>query len=398
MHLRPVTKITFEQRPSDAFPNRTKKFVFGFATDYEASDSWTDLTNKAKITVPKNTYVRDENGKRVGLGNLNGGGFSLKDPLFMRGDHVTIEDGYKYRNKKGNEVQEVNTIFRGFISNVGAKKPIELECEDNMWLLKQTAAPNKVFPASKYTLEGILKELISQVNTQWGTPFTVNALTKTSFGDFRTQNETVAEVLARIRKDYHFESYFRGDELRSGSIVYIEAEAALQNFSFQQNIIEDELEYKRKDDILLSATAYSVNRFQTTSLTKTGHKKTKTERLTVWVAFRNGKLISEVKKSGEKKDFPVTERGESRTLYFWNVQTADELIKLAADELAKYYYTGLKGKFTTFGLPFVRQGDNAKITDSVLPERNGTYKIKSVDYKGGVSGLRQIINLDFKIS
>jgi hypothetical protein len=43
MHLRPVTKITFEQRPSDAFPNRTKKFVFGFATDYEASDSWTDL-------------------------------------------------------------------------------------------------------------------------------------------------------------------------------------------------------------------------------------------------------------------------------------------------------------------------------------------------------------------
>jgi hypothetical protein len=389
--LRCVTNITFTQVPTEAFPKRNKVLHFDFVSTFQSCDSWKELTNKAKIIVPKNVYVRDENNRLVGLGNLNGGGFSPKDPLFLRGDRVTIEAGYKYRNLKGNEVQETNTLFKGFITNVGAKKPIELECEDNMWKLKQIAAPNKVWPAKQYSLEGILKELIK------GTGFTVNTLTNTSFGDFRTQNETVAEVLARLRKDFHFESYFRGDELRCGSIVYIENEAITQTFAFQQNIISDDLEYKRKDDLQLSATAYSVNKFEIEQKTKDGKKKTKTERLAVWVAYRNGKLISEVKAPGDKKDFPVTERGEARTFYFWNVKSSQQLIQLASDELKKYYYTGLKGKFTTFGIPFVRQGDNARIIDREIPERNGTYKIKSVEYTGGTGGLRQVIELDYKI-
>jgi hypothetical protein len=287
-------------------------------------------------------------------------------------------------------VLEKNTLYRGFIATVNARIPIELSLEDNMWKLKQLAAPNKVFPAKSYNLEKILDELLK------GTGFKVNVLTNTSFGDFRTQNETVAEVLARIRKDYHFNSYFRGDELRCGSLVYIEDEAVTNTFSFQQNIIEDDLEYMRKDDIQLSATAYSINRFEKGGLTKNGHKKTGSERLTVWVAYRNGKLISEVKKKDQ--EFPVTERGESRTLYFWNVKDAKDLIDLAANELKKYYYTGLKGKFTTFGLPYVKQGDNVKLLDRILPERNGTYKVKSVEYSGGTGGLRQVIELDFKIS
>jgi hypothetical protein len=223
MHLRPVTYITFTQVPSASFPNRKKTLLFDFVTEFEADDTWHNLTNKGKITVPKNVFVRDENGKWIGLGALNTGGFSARDPLFLRGDKVVIQAGYKYRNSKENEVQEVNTLFTGFISNVNAKLPIELDVEDNMWKLKQLPAPNKTFPAKTYTLEKILQELLK------GTEFTVNTLTDTSFGDFRTENETVAEVLARIRKDYHFEAYFRGNELRCGSLVYIEAEATRAN-------------------------------------------------------------------------------------------------------------------------------------------------------------------------
>lgn len=392
--FRCVTNITITQTPTDSFPARNKKLSFDFATSFEASDGWNDLTNKGKLVIPKNIYVRDENGKLLGLGDINKniGGFSSSAPLFLRGDQITIEAGYKYRNTKGNEVQETNQIFKGFIATVGAKKPIELDLEDNMWKLKQIAAPNKVFPASKYSLEGILKELLH------GTGFKVNTLTNTSFGDFKTENETVAEVLARLKKDYHFESYFRGDELRCGAIVYIESEAVTENFAFQQNIIEDELEYKRIDDIQLSATAYSINKFELGGVTKTGRKRTKSERLSVWVSYQNGKLISQAKTPDQKEEFPVTDRGETRTLYFWNVKNTSDLIQLAANELKKYYYTGLKGKFTTLGLPFVRQGDNANIADPVLPERSGTYKIKEVNYKGGVDGLRQEIQLDYKIS
>ena len=73
------------------------------------------------------------------------------------------------------------------------------------------------------------------------------------------------------------------------------------------------------------------------------------------------------------------------------------MVALATIELKKYYYTGFRGHFTTLGIPFVKMGDNAVIVDSVLPERNGTYKIKSVEYTGGVEGLRQKIELDYKI-
>jgi hypothetical protein len=44
------------------------------------------------------------------------------------------------------------------------------------------------------------------------------------------------------------------------------------------------------------------------------------------------------------------------------------------------------------------QGDNVTLVDNILPERNGTYKLKAVKYTGGMSGLRQEISLDSKIS
>jgi hypothetical protein len=394
MLLRCVFNITFTQQPTEAFPSRKKKLIFNFVNKFEATDSWQDLTNTAKITLPKNIYVRDESGRLISLAgtNMNIGGF-IDAPLFLRGDKVTIESGYRFFDLQGNDKLQTSIFFEGYISKVSSKKPFVVECEDNMWKLKQITAPNKTYKATD-TLEDILRDLLK------GTGFTVNALTKTTFGAFRTQNETVCEVLARLKKDYHFESYFRGNELRSGALVYVEQDAlddGLKKFEFQKNIIDDKLEYRRKDDITLSAVAYSINKKELTTTTKDGHTKTKHERLEVLVTTRAGKFVSSVKPQGQKADFAPSTAGERRTLYFWDVKDSATLIKLATQELQKYYYTGLKGKFTTFGLPFVRQGDNVEITDPLLPERNGRYKVKAVEYSGGTEGLRQEIELDFKI-
>lgn len=389
-----LTYITIVQLPTEDFPDRNKTLFFDFVNEFTASDTWDSLTNKASLIFPKNIYVRDENNVLLSLGgtNKNIGGFSPNTPIFLRGDKVTIEAGYRYIDNTGAEKSDTSVMFQGFISKVTSKKPIQLECEDNMWKLKQIQAPNKVFSAKSYTLESMIRELLA------GTGYTVNSLTDTSIGDFRTQNETVAEVLARLRKDFHFESYFRGNELRTGSLVYIESEAVTNTFAFQKNIISDELDYQRKDDVALSAIAYSINKFELGGETKTGHKKTKKERLSVLVYFQNGKFQQFIKPAGQKADFPPNTGGERRTLYFWNVKSTSELVDLAHAELQKYYYTGFKGKFTTFGIPFVREGDNVIIQDPLLPERNGTYKVKALEYKGGYNtGIRQIITLDYKI-
>lgn len=392
-----VTNITLTQQPTDDFPNRKSTLNYDFVSEYESSDSWADLTNKAKITLPKSVYVRDGAGQLVSLSgpNINIGGFSTNVPLFLKGDKVTIEGGYKYFDIQGNEKRTTSILFTGYISQVTSRKPIVLECEDNMWKLKQIIAPNKVYPATA-TLEDILKDLLA------GTDFTVNALTQTTFGSFRTQNETVCEVLARLRKDYHFESYFRGNELRSGAIVYLESDALSSGkkiFKFQQNIISDELEYRRKDDIRLSAIAYSVNKTELETTTKAGKRKTKCVRLEVLVTQQGNDFVGKVRPPGQKAEFAPNTAGERRTLYFWNVSSSAELIQLATNELKKYFYTGFKGKFTTFGIPYVRQGDNVDILDDVLPERNGRYKVKAVQYQGGFSvGMRQTIELDYLIT
>jgi hypothetical protein len=109
-------------------------------------------------------------------------------------------------------------------------------------------------------------------------------------------------------------------------------------------------------------------------------------------------VFSVGKPPGGDANYAANVSGERRTLHFWNVPTTDKLIELATAELKKYYYTGLKGKFLTFGMPLVRQGDNVDILNPVLPEVNGRYKVKGVRYTGGINGLKQEIELDYLIT
>lgn len=395
---RVVTKITFTQVPNADFPGRKRTLIYNFVNEFEAEDAWQQMTNTCRITIPKNVYVRDTTGKLISLAGttVNIGGFGQNEPLFLKGDAVVLEAGYRFYDKAGNEKLLTSIMFTGYIRTVGSKKPIVLDCEDNMYLLKQIVAPNKTYSATT-SMETILKELMA------GTGFTVNVLTNTTLGEFSTHNETIAEVLGRLQKDYHFYPNFRGNELRIGSAVYLEQDAVDSGkkvFRFQRNIISDDLVYSRTDDLELSAVVYSINKIELAGVTsRSGKKRTKHKRLEALVTIRNGRTTSYVRQNNSlQADFAPNVNGERRTLYFWNVQTTDKLIELAENELKKYYYRGLKGNFVTFGIPFIRQGDNVDIMDDVLPERNGRYKVKGVKYTGGVNSLRQEVTLDYLIT
>lgn len=408
MGLTIKSEIIINQVPSQVYPARAGQFTFDFVCEIEANDSWRDFTNECKITLPKNVYYVNAAGLKVNLGNTdaNLGGYSVNIPAFLKGDTIQVTTGYIYK-WRGQTYNDTANIFTGFITKVSSRKPFTLQCEDNMYVLKQLPAPNKLFLGSHYTLEKMLAEILT------GSGFTVNQTAQTNIGDFRTLNETVMDVLARLRKDYHFEAYFDYPQIASGGTppanqlrnqLYCGALVVYQNpgntyqFVFQENIIEDELEYNRKDDVVLSALAYSVNKISVNEVTKDGATKTKHQRLEVLVTYQNGKFTNKINLPGQKADFPPNYTGERRTLYFWNVTDPNKLVELAQAELQKYYYTGFKGKFTTFGVPFVKQGDNVEIYDAILPERNGTYKVKSVEYKLSIDGgLRQIIELDYRI-
>lgn len=393
------TDIYIQQVPTQAFPARNQLLYANFVCEFEADDNWEDLANQGKITLPKKISYVDENGKKINLANIpaNLGGFSSNPPTFLRGDRVVIMSGYRYRYK-GIEKVDTAPMFLGFISKVCSKTTFTLELMDNMWKLQQAPAMggvNGVFSWNKYDVEDILRELLANAGLK---QFTVNALTKTNLGiDFRIDNGSICQVIEKLRKEHYLRAYFRGNELRCGSIVYIADEAITHTFIFQENIIDDDLDYRRKDDIVLSAIAKSTNKIAKQVMTKDGNIKTKTEKLEVLITYQNGTFTSAIKQPGSRLEFPPNNLGERHEFFYNNITDPQALITEAKRELQKYYYTGFRGKFTTFGVPFVKQGDNVYLQNKVLPEQDGVYKVKAVNYKGGMEGVRQTITVDYKL-
>ena len=156
--FRCITQIQFHQvaKASDGTP-RNKSLLYEFVTDFESSNSWTDLTNNAKITIPKNVYVRDANNRLVALAGTQNE--KQIDTLFQRGDKVAINYGYWRYDTNRNEFKDTHNIFEGYISKVSSKQPIVLECEDNVWLLKQIPCPPMVWAKNK-TVEDLMKLLL----------------------------------------------------------------------------------------------------------------------------------------------------------------------------------------------------------------------------------------------
>jgi hypothetical protein len=371
------SRITFTQLPTPAFPKRTKTFVFTLLHECEIHSTWQNLTDTAKVVFPKNLYFTDESNKRYTWNGQNVYGSSVTDPLLLRGDKVKMELGYTYVDNSGKQTPpQLNVLFDGFVAHVINRTPIEIHCENNMWLLKQIACPNKLY-SSCNSVGDIIRDLIS------GTPFTVTTGTnvsdtvKVNVGDFRTINkETVAGALERLKRDAKLFSYFRGNELRVGNIVYYPQDRNEVVFAFQQNIISDSMEYKRLDDIKIGVTAYSHSKFDVTGVNKNGSTKKQKKRLEVFVGDVGG---------------------EVRTLNFFNVNNVNDLKTLALQWLPKLKYEGFYGSFTTFGQPMVRHGDAAVLRDAVIPERSGTYLIKAVTTTFGMNGFRQKVDLHMRI-
>lgn len=396
--LRIVLELTITQKPSAAFPNRTKEIFLDTVSEYEVNSTPFNLTDTAEFVIPKDLYARDENNKLYPLAGTNKplGGSTATAPLFMKGDEIVFNRGYIYEDDNGNDVLRITgrnglpNLFAGYITEVVSDSPFQLKCEDAMWKLKQIPVKDKEWQG--YSLQKMFEEILA------GTEFTVSKKSDVTvdydIGYFRTENETAAQVLARIRKQLKFECYFRGKELRIGYPVYYEDEARTLEFAFQENIITSDMAYKRKDDIILSAIVQTIG-------LKESKKKSKDGSTTATVETKE--ILVYAKPDGSfaytaQKPFPENTQGERRTLFYTNVDEK-QMFELGKADLQKYYYTGFKGTFLTFALPHVKHGDNVLITNPKLPDQNGTYKVKGVRYYGSdTAGARQEITIDYKIN
>jgi len=399
--LRLISKITIEQMTdwqptSEVTIERDEKYVFNFVNSLEIVSQWNAQTDTCNFTFPRNMYFKDEKtGTKV---NFTGRNIIFGDtpPIIQRGDKVTVELGYIWFDGT-KDIYELNKEFEGYVVRVFTDTPVRVECEDSMFLLKQLTPKPKIYLNKDYNIETMIKEMVSTTKTKNKKhqaeidKLKVRVSIKTQIGDFYSENETISQVLSRLRKDTHTNSYFRGNELRCSAIVYYPEDQKdvflgrsrnrVWNFDFNKNIIDNDLEYKLKEDINLHIKAISINKVELNTTTKKGKPKKVEKRLECIVPDNN-----------------YLSGSETITRHFYDIQTVDELRKLATLQLNRIWLTGLKGSFETFGLPSVRHGDIAQMQSLRLKEQNGIYLIKSVTKTFGINGYRQNIELDTKLT
>lgn len=405
MFLRCFNSIEVTQVPTAKYPERNKVITLDFLNKYWVSSSWETLTNTARVVFPKNVVAKDLRGNDVPLIGTNKSIGNGNNPLFLRGDKINIHAGYWYEDTAGREQQYVRLVFDGYITKVFSRLSVVLECEDQAFLLKQIPAPDKVW-GKEVSLQDIITACLANTTTAKDAGITVKTHSKTKVtfdvGTFYTRGETVAQVLERIRRDVHIDSYLKDKELRIGYPIYWPQDVQDINKPFifhkNKNIISDNLEYQRKDDIIMSATAQSFYSTDQSVTTKDGDTKTRKKRLMVFVYSDVKTQTLKSKIVTDPSQIPVNEQGQRFTFLFPFAKTTEELINLATAKLQQSYYTGFRGSFTTFGMPFIPFGDNVKIVDPLIPDKEGVYKVKKVIYSGGVDeGIRQEIFLDYRI-
>lgn len=356
--IRPICRITFTAADSG------KKYIFDEISSFETAESFENLTDTFKITLPLNVRI---DGKPL---------FNGTDPVFRRGDFVKVESGYypSYR-----------TVFEGYVAQVSPKIPVTITCEDDMFLLKNT---NVTYPSKrriqyyrvkkngdtgaalkrpKIITEAVtLKQLLDNImpdNVEYSTNIECN------LGKFVVTNASVSKVLEELRSKYGLYSYFRNHILYVG-LPNNAADTNTEEFIFESLvnpvINDDDLEYQLAKDLDLKIVA---------------------------------KMIG-LNNTFEEVTVGATD-GAVRTFHlFWDGKSAKpDLTAFANLKLEEVRYDGWRGSFPTLGEPYVRHGDIVKLSSKRYPERDGSYLVSSVKRSQDTgSGYKQRIYIANRVS
>jgi len=431
------TYITLQQYPTDDYPNRNDLLLIPHIVSFEGSSSWENLTSTFKLTLSrKSFFISMINGKKYKIfgdygtdSNISGNVGEVtpvNPPIIMRGDVLTVQAGYQtilngsdgksvtyltgYKDPTG-LYDTVPDLFKGYVSNVDTGSPFVVNCEDAMWLMKQVPSPITSTRWTNKNIQEIVQTILDEAQAlphikKYNTKFTVSkeSLTDLVFnvGNFMTKGESLAEVMERMKQQYRVDSYFRGNELRIGITHYLTKDNKEHTLTFQKNIVDSAVTYKRKDDVIMSAIVqshYDEITGKTNSEGQAVSVRRNTEIL-IYVDPKTRQFTYKEKKKGEPyfKANTLDVSGERINLQLFVLETdPKKLFEYGKKMLEKTYYDGLRGTITTFGIPYIKHGDDVKLVDPLIPERNGTYKVRSVQYSFSTDGgIRQQIGLDYR--
>ena len=304
-----------------------KSWTFDKITACEIVRDSEALTTTCKLTLPRKIRWKGETSIPI-----------------RRGDRSSVSLGYD---------DNLQLAFIGYVLRVGIKTPVEIFCEDDMFMLKQMPCVKK-----SYKSVDILTLLKDQ-----GLPYEVKVLGEQNIGQFRASFETVAELLAHL-KENNIRTFFRLENespvLYCG-VLFDHGNAMRQVFATGINLISDDsLDEQRSEDVKI--------KLKVISLQPDNRKKIKVE-----VGDPNG---------------------EKRTLHCYG-KSESEAKAWGEQELERLKRDGLTGSFTTFGHVMLDCLDVVGV--KLHGVRKGKYQIQKNIITYGSGGFRQEITLGARV-
>lgn len=271
------------------------KIYFDDITEVEVTESVTELSDTAKIIIPR--FYKQLDG-RYPLDFINSG------------DAVKIEFGY--------EETGMNVEFEGYVKEISADIPLEITC-DQLYPLRQN---NFVKSYKAVTL----KQLLNDIST--GTFIKKIECPDVNMGKYIIDNASTYQVLDKIKEQYGFFAKIKGDLLYVG-FAWDWRPGFTNNhvYDMQNNVKAVDLKYKRSDQFNVRVRVKIRNKKSKEAYIEVGSKDKDATVHTIEYAADSDKVAKEIAEARLKKSvytgytgsitgfgFPVSRAGDSATI------------------------------------------------------------------------------------
>jgi len=305
-------------------------FIFNAVNDIEITKSVEEMGDTAIIKLPTRFKVK-QNGEQ-----------KYTENAIKVGDPVTITLGY--------EGKYSGVEFTGYVKKISPKIPLEIHCEDAIWLLKRK---NITKTWEKTTMKEILQEVVKD------TPIKLaERIPSVQLDKWIIRNANGAQVLQSLKKDLLMSVFITDDGKLYCGLQQLTNIGQTVVYDLNFNLVENSLEFKSKED-----------------------RKIKIKY--TYIDAKNKRQSIEV---GDPD-------GEQREYHTSVISDMKKLEEMAQAEIEKLKYDGFDGDVTTFLMPFATRGMKAKLIDSEHPNREGNYFIKKVVTSFGTGGARRKITI-----
>lgn len=276
----------------------------------------------------------------------------LADTL-TEGSPITVELGYNGK---------LRTEFTGYVRRINYASPLELECEDELYLLR------KLFFKKSFkniTAKALIQQVLDALKNEKKVAVKLyDKIPEVTIGNFYPNGNNGAWILEELRK-FGITCYLTriNNELTLFAGLAYDLNKGRVFYKFNSNTLSpDDLKYNRAEDVKIKVELVNEKSDGTSTKYEFGEDGGDIKRVTMSNAA--GKLEA----------------------------------KLRADaEINRWKVDGYKGAIETMLIPFAEPAMTADVVDPQFAERAGSYYISEVITSMGTGGARRKVTLEVKV-